>query len=347
MILSSTPRLQTTAHRPAWESPLIERAYDALRSDSGSIHYRAADKAVLDHAYRLCGKLTAHHSRSFYLASALLPGGKRQAMHALYAFCRVADDIVDDDRGVKEDAEARLDDWRCLALGTRPPGGDPVALAWADARQRYRIPLHYVEQLLDGVAHDLDHTRYLNFDELAAYAYGVASTVGLMSMHITGFSSRQAVPYAIKLGVALQLTNVLRDVGEDLRAGRVYLPLEELAEYGLHESDLEKGTVDNHWREFMRFQIARNRRLYAEAWPGIGLLHPDGRTAVAAAAIFYAAILDDIEAHDYDVFSRRAHIGAVGKMRRLPQIWLKVRAFRDAPIPAMTYQHPDFVKEKT
>jgi phytoene synthase len=149
----------------------------------------------------------------------------------------------------------------------------------------------------------------------------VAATVGLMSMHIIGFASSGAIPYAIRLGVALQLTNILRDVAEDWRAGRLYLPAEELAAYGLTEADVAAAQVDGRWRAFMRFQIARNRRLYAEATPGIGLLNPDGRLAVAAAATLYRAILDDIEAHDYDVFSRRAHVSAWGKLRQLPALW--------------------------
>jgi phytoene synthase len=154
-------------------------------------------------------------------------------------------------------------------------------------------------------------------------------------MHITGFTGPQAVPYAIKLGVALQLTNILRDVGEDWRMGRLYLPLEELEFFGLSEADVAKGQIDERWREFMRFQIGRNRRLYEEAWPGIYMLHPDGRLAIAAAAEFYAAILDDIEAHDYDVFTRRAHLSAGGKLLHLPGLWLKVlRGSRQPASPA-------------
>jgi 15-cis-phytoene synthase len=182
------------------------------------------------------------------------------------------------------------------------------------------VPARYVEQLLDGVGRDLAQQRYQTFDELAGYAYGVASTVGLMSMHIIGYAGPQAIPYAVKLGVALQLTNILRDVGEDRRAGRLYLPAEELAAFGLTEADLAAGRVDERWRRFMRYQIRRNRRLYAEAWPGIALLNRDGRLAIRAAADLYRAILADIEAHDYDVFSRRAHVSAWGKLRRLAAI---------------------------
>ncbi|MEO8392138.1 MAG: squalene/phytoene synthase family protein, partial [Chloroflexota bacterium] len=134
-----------------------------------------------------------------------------------------------------------------------------------------------------------------------------------------------ALPYAVKLGVALQMTNILRDVGEDWQAGRLYLPQEELAAFHLTEADIGRGQSGARWRDFMRFQIERTRRLYDEAEPGIAMLNPDGRFAISAAADLYRAILTDIEAHDYDVFSRRAHIGAVGKLARLPRIWRKSR----------------------
>ena len=330
MVLSATAHPQISLYPPtAWERSLIDRANEALQTGAGFGKRSLANPAALDRAYRQCSQLTAHHSRSFFLASALLPTGKSRAMRALYAFCRVADDIVDY-AGPSSNAEAKLADWRRRSLAMDPSPDDQVALAWTHTRQCYNIPVRYAEQLLEGVARDLCQNRYQTFDELAAYAYGVASTVGLMSMHITGFTGRQAIPYAVKLGVALQVTNILRDVGEDWRAGRVYLPAEELAGFGLSEADLESGRVDDRWRGFMRFQIERNRRLYAEAWPGIAMLHADGRLAIAAAAEFYAAILEDIEAHDYDVFTRRAHLGAWDKLRRLPGLWWQVQQLREA-----------------
>ena len=309
-----------------WELPLLTRAHEALNSVALphlTVEELAAEEELAA-AYDYCTTVTAEHSRSFYLASALLPGGKREAARALYAFCRISDDTVDESGA---NAPAYLEAWRARALALTPPADDPVALAWADTRVRYQIPPQYAEQLLEGVARDLEQTRYQTFEELAAYSYGVASTVGLMSMHIIGFRDEAAIAYAVKLGVALQLTNILRDIREDWHAGRVYLPQEELAAYGLSEEDLAAGRVGDRWREFMRFQIARNRRLYEEAWPGIGLLDPDGRMAIAAAAGLYRAILDDIEAHDYDVFSRRAHVNSWGKLRLLPGLWWRSRSF--------------------
>lgn len=318
----------TALPSPTWEAVLLDWAYSALEAHQSAVPHRDAADPHLKAAYALCEQITLQNSRTFHLASGLLPPGKREAARALYAFCRVTDDLVDE---AAQDCRRRtsLELWRSLLRAPHPPVEQQVALAWADARSRYNIPAGYAEQLIDGVARDLDQTRYRTFDELAAYSYGVASTVGLMAMHIIGFKDESALPYAVKLGVALQVTNILRDVGEDWRCGRVYLPAEELAAFGLDESVIAEARYrDPRWQAFMRFQIARNRQLYAEGLPGIALLKPEGRFAIAAAAQLYRAILTDIERHDYDVFSRRAHIGKVGKIARLPAIWWASRAAR-------------------
>jgi phytoene synthase len=302
----------------AWEPALLSRALEAWQSITIAAPQSLSDRVLLDRANAYCAHVTAHHSRSFYRASSFLPGEERRAVRALYAFCRVTDDIVDcPDCDPQRDLRA----WCDVVFAAEPPPTNLVAVAWADARQRYHIPTRLAEQLIDGVARDLHQSRYTRFDDLTAYAYGVASTVGLMSMRIIGYRNASAIPYAIKLGVALQLTNILRDVGEDWRTGRVYLPADELAAFGLSEVDLARGQVDDRWRAFMRFQIERNRRLYAEAWPGIELLNEDGRFAIAAAGDLYRRILDDIEAHDYDVFTRRAHVSTPRKLLGLLQLW--------------------------
>jgi phytoene synthase len=202
---------------------------------------------------------------------------------------------------------------------------DLVAAAWADTLSRYHIPRHYALQLIDGVARDLSQSRYQTFEELATYCYGVASTVGLMSMYIVGFHSNDAVPYAIKLGVALQMTNILRDVGEDYHNGRLYLPREELAFYAIPEADIAEGRITENWRQFMKFQIERTRQLYAESWPGVKMLEREGQLAIGAASVFYQGILDEIEKCDYNVFDRRASLSALGKVSRIPALWLKVK----------------------
>jgi phytoene synthase len=306
----------------AWEYRLLVQAYAPLESRLRHDAQLLADRAQSELAYHHCETVTRQYSHTFYMASSLLPYPERKAIRALYAFCRVSDDLVDRAKG---DRAAALDAWRQRSLSSQPHADDPVALAWADARARYQIPRQYAEQLLDGITTDLTQTRYQSFAELAQYSYGVASTVGLMSMHIVGYSGNEAIPYAVKLGVALQITNILRDVGEDWRNGRLYLPQDELTAFGLTEADVANGVVDERWRAFMRFQIARARQLYAEALPGVMLLHPRGRLAIAAAAELYQAILDEIEANDYDVFSRRAHTTTRRKLALLPGIWRRAR----------------------
>lgn len=312
-----------TLQLSTWEQTLLSRAGEAIESVLDFRAFTDRDPVLIEKAYSHCEQLTAQHSRSFHMASALLPQKKRRATRALYAFCRITDDIVDDPDG---DVQMGLSQWRRKTeQGVFAPD-DLVPLAWTDARLNYSIPPRYMTQLIDGVARDLSQTRYATFADLAEYAYGVASTVGLMSMYITGFSDEEAaLPYAIKLGVALQLTNILRDVGQDWRMGRVYLPQDELKAFGIDEERLAVGVVDSRWKSFMRFQIDRTRRLYAEAWPGIAMLHKDGRFAIAAAADLYRAILLDIEKADYDVFNRRAYVSKFGKMRRLPVLWWKSR----------------------
>ncbi len=311
--------------RTLWEQELLALAFEGLEREMPAPPVETSPD-LLAQAYAQCDAIAIEHSRTFSMASRLLPEAQREAARALYAFCRITDDLIDRSSG---NLEQGLADWRACALVSPPPCDDPVALAWADTRHRYRIPARYAEQLVVGVATDLYKARYSSFDELAVYCYGVASTVGLMAMHIIGFSGRDAIPYAVKLGVAMQLTNILRDVREDWAAGRLYLPQDELATFGLGEDDIAAGRADERWRSFMRFQIDRNRRLYAEAMPGIAKLQRSGRYAIAAAADLYQAILDDIEAHDGDVFRERAHLTMWAKLRRLPGIWWRSRTMRD------------------
>jgi 15-cis-phytoene synthase len=304
-----------------WEKRLVGMAQGAWEA-AGHPSDRedcSDEDLLLEQAYQYCTKMTAAHSRSFYTASALLPREKRRAVRALYAFCREADDIVDEEPASRQEALRRL---RAKSTASPTACDDLVGLAWADVRQRCSIPAVYARQLLEGVEQDLYPQRYQTFEDLSVYCYRVASTVGLMSMHIIGFQRLEAIAYAIKLGVALQITNILRDIGEDWRSGRLYLPLDELRFFDLEEEDLDQACLDGRWERFMRFQIARARRIYREASPGIALLNPDGRFAVSAAAKLYEGILAAIEANGYDVFSKRAYV-------KTPQrIWILINAYR-------------------
>lgn len=328
----------TITYTPDWEGQLLAMAQEALHPAVLRAPVPIGDATDLQRAHTACAALIAVHGKTFNLATCLLPPAPRRAVRALYAFCRVADNIVDSPEEAVEAKAAKLAAWREESISVSPPSTDLVALAWADTRRHYDIPYTYCEQLIDGVARDLHQQRYASFADLATYAYGVASTVGLMMLRIIGTApgctEEQALPYAIKMGLALQITNILRDVGEDRRAGRVYLPADELQAWGICDQDLVaagastgrgSGPAKGRWHDFMRFQVARNRALYREAWPCIKMFAPDGRFCVAAMCALYRAILDDIEGHDYDVINRRAHVSTWGKLRRLPVIWWQNR----------------------
>lgn len=306
-----------------WENQLLALAGNVPHPHTRPFFSYWAGDSSLRRAYKQAEQITAEHSKSFHFASGLLPEEKRSAVRALYAFCRTVDDIVDESANVER--ESQLGYWRGMVEHGSFLDDDLVAAAWADTLTRYHIPRHYALQLIDGVNRDLTQSRYQTFEELATYCYGVASTVGLMSMYIVGFRSNEAVSYAIKLGVALQMTNILRDIGEDYQNGRLYLPREELAFHGIREQDIADGRVTERWRQFMKFQIERTRQLYNESWEGVKMLEREGQLAIGAASVFYQGILDEIERNDYDVFTHRANLSAMGKVSKIPALWLKIK----------------------
>jgi phytoene synthase len=309
----------------------------------GAVTGPSAPTADLTDAYRVCAEIIRRHSKSFYFSARLLPASKRQGIIALYAFCRTSDDLVDaadaatgDKASARENARLSLDNWTAL-VATAPstpqssvlsPQHSTVARAWADTRDRHAIPRDLADELLAGVRMDLTINRYETWNDLWLYCYRVASTVGLMSMYVMGAETLEAVPYAVQLGVALQLTNILRDVGEDARAGRIYLPLEDMERFGHTEDMLMSGTINRSFVALMDFQIARANALYRSALPGVALLPPDSRLAVTAASTLYQGILGKIVAARYDVFNHRAHLSSAEKLCALPAIWWKSRRAR-------------------
>ncbi len=284
----------------------------------------------LNDAYMVARDITREASKSFYLSTLLLPRPKRRAIQALYGFLRTTDNIVDD--GGAGATLVALESWRNRSRRPAEEQDHLVLLAWADMRDRYGVPQSLAEELIDGVAMDLTIRRYENFAALERYCYCVASTVGLMCMHIVGCadgrseSMAQATPYAVQLGLAMQLTNILRDVGADARMNRIYLPLDELRAAGYSEEELLAGALNPAFRRLMEDQIARARSYYHASQAGIALLHPDSRFAIAAAAAIYRGILPKIVANDYDVFSRRAHLTRGEKLRLLPRAQRGLRA---------------------
>jgi len=259
-------------------------------------------------AYAACRDITRVASKTFYLASLFLAAEKRRAVWAVYAFCRTADDIVDR-TGPAVDRLAALDELERKLLGAmQGRASEPIFVAYADAAKRFEIPLEPALELLRGCRMDVTVRRYQTYDELCEYCYLVASTVGLLVAPILGYASEEALRYGVLLGRAMQLTNILRDVGEDALMGRIYLPAEDMSRFGYGEGRVFEQVVDENFVELMRFQIERVRALYAQAEPGIALLSPESRYTVRLALSLYRRILAAIELNGYNVFTRRAYV---------------------------------------
>lgn len=283
-------------------------------------------------AAAFCAQITAEHARTFAAASRFLPPEKRRASFAVYAFCRVADDIVDERAaGNSVDVSnelllhrAQLED---VVNGNRPDRA-PVfeELGWA--MRRFGIPASPFEELLYALEGDLVPVEYATWPSLARYCGGVASTVGEMCAHVFGVQSgdaADALQHARTLGVALQLTNILRDVGEDAVRGRCYLPTEDLAAFGIDRREILRATIrasDRRWRALMKYEIARARDLYASSTPGLALIDRDARCCATICARGYAAILGAIERRGYDSLTGRARIGAVRKASVMAGAWI-------------------------
>jgi 15-cis-phytoene synthase len=282
------------------------------------------DPALRD-AYTRCKALNAAHGRTYFLATRLLAPAQRPAIHALYGFARMADDVVDDPdadaspaavAGRLEEVRARM---RRGLAGTDPrtlvDEGEPVVAALADTVARHGIEHRHLEDFMDSMAMDLTVTDYPTFDDLARYVHGSAAVIGLQVLPVLGtvVPREEAAPYAADLGVAFQVTNFLRDVGEDLDRGRVYLPGDELAAFGVDRDLLEwsraTGRTDSRVRRAMAHLVARTRAVYRRAERGIPLLHPVSRPCVRTAHVLYGGILDEIVAADYDVLRRRVAVG--------------------------------------
>ncbi|QDV38014.1 phytoene/squalene synthase family protein [Tautonia plasticadhaerens] len=267
---------------------------------------------------RVCRRITRHHARTFYFASHCLPRETRRHAYAIYGFCRWADNAVDEAEGVEE-ASRRLDQARATldrAYGDGP--ASPGVLAFRRTVKEREIPRELFDALLDGMAMDLTIDRYPDFQALDLYCYRVAGVVGLMMTRVFGYRDPSCFPRALALGRAMQLTNILRDVREDLDRGRVYLPQDELARFGVAEGQLAEGRVDDRFRDLMRFQIDRARRAYAESGRGVPLLiGATSRLTVRVMGRLYGGILDEIERLDYDVFRSRARVSTARKLRLL------------------------------
>lgn len=282
-------------------------------------------KPSLDADYARCAEVTRRSSSNFYYAFMLLPPERRRALHAVYAFCRFIDDVADDE-SIREPA-AMLSRWR-EELGRVYGAGEPtraLSRALADSAARFHIPREYFEEVIAGVEMDLTRRRYPTFEELRQYCYRVASAVGLICIEIFGYTNPAARVYAEKLGIAFQITNILRDVREDAGRGRIYLPLEDLGRFGVSEDEILAGVYSPAFVRLMQFEAERAQEFYREAEAA---LPPEDRSSLLTAEamrLIYGELLNEIVRCNYRVLDRRLSLSAPKKLYLVGRAWASGR----------------------
>lgn len=276
--------------------------------------------------YEQCKSYTRNYAKSFYFSSFLLPKEKRNAAYAVYTFCRYADNIVDSskhpDKDKIESAFSELKNFLDNVYGNYEFSGDNFS-AFADTIRKYNIPRQYFDELIEGVCMDTQKLRYSTFAELESYCYKVASVVGLIMTQIFGYTHKAALPYAVYLGKAMQLTNILRDIQEDYSMSRVYIPRDELACFEYTEDDIRRKVINENFVMLMRFNIDRARAYYELASHGFPYLTNDGsRTTVVLMYKIYSGILNEIENNNYDVYNSRRFVSTSKKLKMTAQFLL-------------------------
>jgi phytoene synthase len=266
---------------------------------------------TLEQAYSQCRELTREKAKNFYYAFIVLPKPKRSAIYAVYCFCRLCDDAVDEPSLLAEEKQKRLTDIRHSLNNLKEAASQqPLFAALSDTISKYNIPLDYFQEIVNGVEMDLTTHRYATFEQLRVYCYRVASAIGLICVEIYGYKEQVVREYAVDLGIAMQLTNIIRDVQEDMERNRIYIPLEEFQRFGYSEEALAKGTVDEAFRNLMRFQAERARNYFQSGLRLLPHLSPRSRTSPALLAAIYQKILKRIETRGFNVFEGRASLSS-------------------------------------
>jgi phytoene synthase len=278
----------------------------------------------LEADYLRCAEITRRSSSNFYYAFMLLPAERRRALHAVYAFCRFIDDIADDESS--GDAATLLNRWREEL--DRVYGGTPtraISRALADSARHFNIPRRYFEEIIAGVEMDLTRKRYENFEDLRLYCYRVASAVGLICIEIFGYTNPAARVYAERLGIAFQLTNILRDVKEDAARNRIYLPQDDLARFGVTEDEILRGVYSPNFVHLMEFEAARAHDFYREAEAALPSEDRSSLLTAEAMRLIYGALLDRIVRSNYRVLDRRHSLPAPLKLYLVGRAWASGR----------------------
>ncbi|MFM8896438.1 MAG: phytoene/squalene synthase family protein [Actinomycetales bacterium] len=285
-------------------------------------------------SYERCRRLNAAHGKTYYLATLLLPPAKRPYVHALYGFARYADEIVDDlDSTLSDEQKADwLGSWGDQFLADLAEGSsrDEVCMAVVDTVRTWDIPTEHFTAFLHSMRMDLTVTEYPTYQDLYEYVYGSAAVIGLQMVPILEPTAQVAYDRAMELGIAFQLANFIRDVGEDLDRGRVYLPLQELAEHGVTRADLERRVATPEIKQALRFQVSRVRELQDRSRDGVEMLHPSSRACIEAASTLYCGIVDQVEAIDYEVFRQRAKVPTSRRLAVAVPAWRRARQARRA-----------------
>ena len=289
-------------------------------------------ETLLAQSYEECKRLNSLHGKTYYLATLLLPKNKRPYVHALYGFARYADEIVDDLASTLSPEEKAdvLRTWSSGVLADLKAGTstDHIGRALVDTAKKFDIPHQHFVDFLHSMEMDLTVTEYRTYDDLLEYVYGSAAVIGLEMVPILGYSNEAAFDAAKKLGIAFQLANFIRDVAEDLDRGRVYLPLDELATFGVDRDMLERRVLTPQIIEALKFQIARVRSLQREADAGIGYLDKESRPCIRAASELYCGIVDEVEAIGYDIFNKRAKTSTARRARVAGLAYIQALAAR-------------------
>ena len=281
----------------------------------------------LDLAYDHCQSVAREHAKNFYFAFRTLPSKKRLAIYAAYAFCRLCDNIADGDLPL-EKKRSELAGLKALVSQSLTPGNAEITdevphefVALADASAAFGIPVRYYEEVIDGVESDLSKTRFDDFEELRAYCYGVASVVGLICIEVFGYDDPAAKQHAIDMGLAMQLTNILRDVKEDAELDRIYIPADEMGRFGYSEEDLKAGVSNDAFHSLMAHQVERARGYYDRSERLFSMLSAESRACPKVLHAAYKAILTRIEASDFDVYSRRIGLSTAEKLMITARLW--------------------------
>ena len=275
----------------------------------------------LELAYSHCQRVTKENARNFYYTFRPMPAAKRRAMYAVYAYCRLCDDIADGELPIDEKYRG-FEGVRRNLQASEPSGEDaPMFRALQHAAQDYQIPYSYFEEILQGVEMDMVKTRFATFEELREYCYKVASVVGLVCIRIFGFEDAKAKEYAVDMGLAMQLTNILRDVKEDAERDRIYIPQDEMSRFGYTEAELKECAVTDEFRSLMDYQSARARRYFEGSRRLFPLISSDARTCPKLMHATYSGILERIELAGFDVFERRIGLSTGEKLLLLARLW--------------------------